>query len=1262
MPAVHRRAQKQDGLQRKGRATRIQSIAAPLLLGTLPLVMVAGTAVPLAAAEWTELPGNGARWRGLPIAADNQPGFTPIPASASGLCFTNTLDELSGAANRVLYNGAGIAAGDYDGDGRPDLFLCNLTGRNALYRNLGDWKFEETTVAAGLGETPNLTRGAAFADLNGDRHLDLLISVNGQGVRCYLSDGKGRFTDATSTAGTASRNGSTTMALADVDGNGTVDLYIANYRPDDIRDRGRVNMTMVKGRPILRGTETNRFLMVSGRLEECGQPDQLLLNDGTGRFTPVSWTDGAFLDEAGKPLTEPPLDWGLTATFRDVNGDGAPDLYVCNDYWTPDRFWINDGKGRFRAIPTQALRKTCASSMSADFADIDRDGDLDLFVVDMLSRYPTLRKRQAFAQMPPSSMVGILDDRPQVMRNTLLANRGDLTFAEIAPAAGLEGSDWSWSAVFLDVDLDGFEDLLIGAGHFRDVQDIDAERIIQARQRSWANFKSDAERQKAFTQELLEHYRLYPKLDLPIGGFRNRGDATFEEATEAWGLGDRAVHQGLALADFDGDGDIDLAVNHLNSGATLLRNNSAAPRVAVRLKGRAPNTEGIGAQIVLHGGAVPRQSTEVIAGGRYQSGSATEVTLAAGNAEKGMRLEVRWRDGATRIIDEVRAQRVYEVEEAAGTTSGRGSPGDGAGGLAEPWFEDVSAHAIARHVEPEFNDFDRQPLLPYRLSQLGPGVAWMDLDGDGREDLLIGAAKGGALSVLLQTSPGQFKETRIAFPELADRDGSAIIGWLPESKDRALLVGLNGWETPSDHGVAGVRWKAGQSQPDPSTTTEAAGLASATALALGDLDSTGKPVLFVGGGASPGRYPFGAPSRLYRWTQGKWVVDARSQVLLDNIGIVNGAVWTDLDSDGTPELALACEWGAVRLLQFRRGVPFDVTQEWGLEAWTGWWRGISAGDLNGDGRLDLVVSNWGWNSVYRAAPDRPLVFLAGELAQPGVVDIVETEYQSPGPRLAPRRSFLALATSLPFLLERFVSHQKFSESSVEEFLGDRLPLCRRFNANTLASMVFLNTGKGFRAVPLPREAQWAPAFAVNVADADGDGFEDVFLSQNLFAIQPETTRIDAGLGLWLKGDGRGNLAPVTAAVSGVRVFGEQRGAAVADFDADGRVDLAVSQNGAPLVLYRNRGARPGLRIRLVGPLGNLSGAGAVVRLGTGDQWGPAREIHIGSGYWSQDGAVQVMTVPSGATTVQVRWPGGAVSSEPIPRNAKEITIDYSKRG
>jgi hypothetical protein len=1116
------------------------------------------------------------------------------------------------------------------------------------------------TEQAGLQRDPRYYRGAVFADVNGDGALDLLGCVSGGGTLCLLNDGKGRFTDATSTARTASVFGAMTLTLADVDGNGTLDLYVANNRTDDIRDRGQVNLRLVNGRMSVPPELQHRLLVAGNQVLEYGEPDQLYLNDGKGRFTPVSWTGGRFRNEDGGPLTEPPRDWGLSAMFRDVNDDGFPDLYVCNDFWTPDRLWLNDGKGRFRAAPRLALRNMCASSMGVDFADIDRDGRVDFFVADMLSRDPRLRKRQKLAQAPMPSPIGVSDDRPQFMRNTLFLNRGDGTFAEVANYAGVAASEWSWSPVFLDVDLDGYEDLLVTTGHAKDVQDLDALEQIRVRQHSWKGFTNEVERQQAFTAELMAHMRLYPRLSTPIVAFRNRGDLRFEEMTAAWGTGQPGVHHAIALADFDRDGDLDFAVNNLGDAAGLYRNESSAPRVAVRLRGLPPNTQGIGAKVRLRDGAAPLQSQEVISGGRYMAGSEPMLVFAAGNQTDGMTLEVTWRSGRESRISGAKPNRLYEIDEGTASPSRNTHHAS----RITPLFTDASARLNHRHHEEPFDDFARQALLPFRLSQFGPGVAWFDLDGDGVEELFVGGGRGGAVAAFRVNARHEFEPVGQSAAPLPD-DATGLAGWTSGSGQRALLAGLAGHENDSAPPALRVELAGGAMIATNLWPGPGAGIG---ALALADFDGDGDLDLFAGGVAIAGRYPEATPSRLYRCSGEQLELDLEHSRQLAAVGLVNGAVWSDLDGDGFAELILACEWGPLRIFRNDHGklAAWNPTVEASrllltstpptFSKLTGWWRGVTTGDLDGDGRLDLIAANWGLNSLYQASADAPLRLCFGDLAERGTMDLIESEFDPISRAPAPRRRLDALAFSMPFLREQFTSHKAYSETTIAALLGQRQSRARQAEVTTLASTVFLNRGQRFVAEALPTEAQLAPAFAVNVADADGDGHEDAFLSQNFFATQPETPRLDAGRALWLRNVGAGRLAPISARESGIEVYGEQRGAALADFDRDGRVDLVVSQNGAETKLFRNTSAKPGLRVRLVGPPGNPAGLGAVLQLRFGQRWGAAREVHGGSGYWSQDSAASVLGTPETPTAIKVLWPGGKITTAELPAPATEVTI------
>jgi hypothetical protein len=436
-------------------------------------------------------------------------------------------------------------------------------------------------------------------------------------------------------------------------------------------------------------------------------------------------------------------------------------------------------------------------------------------------------------------------------------------------------------------------------------------------------------------------------------------------------------------------------------------------------------------------------------------------------------------------------------------------------------------------------------------------------------------------------------------------------------------------------------------------------------LALGDLDGDGNLDLFVGARVMAGRYPEAASSRIYRGHDGKFELDAANTKLLEHVGLVSSAIWSDLDGDGFPELILACEWGPIRIFHNDHGhlVPSDPELISALDPppstfsrLTGLWNGITTGDLDGDGRLDIIASNWGQNSKYQSHRAAPLRLYYSDFTQDGTLGLLEAYFEPAMRKYVPERRLEVVAEAMPFLRGQFSTHQEFANAAVEEILRDRMPQTHYLEASWLESTLFLNRGDKWETRVMPPEAQLAPAFAVVVADYDGDGHEDLFLSQNFFAQDPETSRCDAGRGLWLQGDGRGGLRAVSGQESGVMVYGEQRGAAVADFDGDGRVDLVVTQNAAETRLFRNVRAKPGLRVRLKGPPGNRFGYGAQMRLIHGDQFGPVREVHGGGGYWSQDSPVQVLTGGDGPLQVWLRWPGGKTFTSDVPVGAAEIQI------
>jgi hypothetical protein len=1204
------------------------------------------------AVEWQA--GAGFRWAAITTASPGKTGFRELPAAETGIRFTNSLPEARYLANQILLNGSGVAAGDVDGDGWCDLFLAGIDRPSVLYRNLGNWRFGDVTSEAGseIACAGQASSGAVFADVDGDRDLDLLVNGVGRGTRLFLNDGKGHFREATAAWGLRGGTGGMSLALADIDGDGWLDLYAVNYRSTTLRDELEVRfkaavtnnqyeILSVNGRPVTEPDLVGRYTVDPARgLMENGEADMLYRNSAGGKFLPVSWTEGSFLDEDGKPARIP-YDWGLSAMFRDINGDGAPDLFVCNDFQSPDRFWLNDGRGRFRAIPPLALRQTSLFSMGADFADLDRDGHDDLFVADMLSRLHANRQVQLMDRPPMVLPLGAIENRPQYSRNMLFWNRGDGTFAEIAQHSGVEASEWCWCPVFLDVDLDGYEDLLCVTGHLRDAQNIDISRQIETMKRG----------KRLSRAEQLGLRKQFLPLDVPNFAFRNRGNRTFEECGEQWGFNSHRVSQGIALADLDNDGDLDAVINCLNDGPLVLRNETSRPRVGVRLRGGSPNTLGIGARITVRQEGLPAQSQEVICGGRYLSGDDPMRVFAAAGADREVVIEVIWRNGGRSRVSSAKPNRIYEIDEVAADP---GPAATRAAGAAPSMFADVSGLIQHRHQEELFDDYQRQPLLPHKLSQLGPGISWCDLNDDGWEDLVIPGGRGGGMAAFTNDSQGKFAAAKTAlFERPAEQDQTAVLGLPGADGTLRLLVGESNYEAePSSRPMGRVLEARGGGIP----RSLPANTASAGPLAFADVDADGRLELFAGGRVVPGRFPEPADSLFLRERAGEFEIDGASGAFA-RLGLVSGAVWSDLNGDGFPELVLACEAGPVRVFQYERGRFRELTAALGLARFPGLWNSVTAGDFDGDGRLDIAAGNWGANTKYQSCLAQPIRFYYGESEGSGTVAIVESYFAAELGKIVPWRDWETLSQSLPFIRERYQSFTQFSTASVAEFMGGRMSGMREITITTLDSMLFLNRGDHFEARPLPFEAQLAPIFGVAAGDLDGDGNEDLVASQNFFGVPPLVSRLDGGRGVWLRGDGGGGFTAVPGSVSGIGIYGEGRGVALCDYDHDGRVDLAVAQNANATKLYRNAGGKPGLRVRLQGPPGNPPGIGAVLRLQRKDgRLGPAREIHGGAGYWSQDACAQVLGGADEAAAVVVKWPGGRETKTAVPPGAGEVCV------
>jgi len=1145
--------------------------------------------------------------------------FSIVPPEQSGLRADNPYDDpkMWGERYREFVLGAigtGIAIGDYDGDGLPDIFVVCKTGPNHLFRNLGGMRFEDVTAKAGVaGPTDAWKQGAAFADVNNDGRLDLYVCRFAAPNLLYINQGDGTFKEEAAARGLAVNNASSMAAFCDYDRDGWLDVYVLT------------NIIDVERHPN-------------------GQRDYLFHNNGDGTFTNVTEAAGI----SGETQCH-------GATWWDYNEDGWPDLYVDNDFKDPDQLYRNNGDGTFTNVLSWVVPQTPHSSMGADLGDVNNDGHIDLFVADM-ARTSRFMDQRGIALVRSGLMEDIRrpEAAPQYMRNALYVNTGAGVMLEAAFLTGLDATDWTWSVRFEDLDNDGRLDVHFTNGMARDLQDGDVLARMQSRE-------SMAER--------IAIIKASPPLAEQHLAFRNRGDLDFENVSAAWGLDQVGVGSGAAFGDLDGDGDLDLVYASQNGNVTLCRNDcDTGHRVMIDLRGTISNRFGVGATVRLET-AAGRQVRNLVLARGYASTSEPAVHFGLGDAEIIRRLDIFWPSGLTQTFHDLPADRRYTVVEPTGP---RPRLNPAATNLPQPagQFVPVSPDqglAVASPEPPASAEF-RQPLLPIRHGRPGPGAAVADVDGDGEDDLCVGGTEGARAQLLSNLGGGQYMPAGSTFlgPPTGTADAAPLFFDATGHGSPDLLLTKGGDARPAGDPAYQPQLFLndghGTFHPAPDGTLPPLPVSAGAAVAA-DFNRDGRLDLFIGGRLVPGRYPEVPVSALLENRDGTFVdvTDALAPALR-HVGLVTAALWTDADGDGWVDLLVATEWGPIRYFHNNAGRGFeDWSDRAGFTAaGRGWWNSLCAADLNGDGRPDYVAGNLGLNTMYRASPDHPAVLFYGDLDGSGHALLLEAKYE--GDALYPVRGRNVLAAVMPDLGRRFPTYEGYARATVDQaFAPERLARAGRLTATEFRSGAFLSQSDGtYRFEPLPRLAQIAPIYGVVAGDFDGDGFADVYAVQNSFAPLPEIGRFDGGLSCLLRGDGTGRLTPVPLTESGLLVPRDAKGLAVADFDGDGWPDFFVTRNNDVALAFHN-GGRPGrhsFAVALRGPPGNPTAIGAQVRVTSRDGRSQLAEIAAGSGYLSQSTAAGFFgyTDANPPVEIRVRWPDGRTSIHPWLSATHRLTL------
>jgi hypothetical protein len=1113
-----------------------------------------------------------------------QAGFRRVDAEQSRATFRNEVSVAAAAENQVLLNGSGVAAGDFDRDGLPDLYFCGLENDNVLYRNLGGFRFQpvadDDVACAGVPST-----SSAFADLNGDGHLDLLVGTIGQGVIILMNDTRGGFTKSTVELPEGDALAIYSTPMTDIDRDGDLDVYLATYRSTSIRNNpdlkfklGFANneQTLESVTDSKTGTQydNGRFYIRDGEVLEAGTPDYLLLNDGTGKFQVTTLSQ--FQANAPGEKAATARNWGLASIFADFDNDHWDDLYVCNDLEGEDYFYRSTADGFVDAI-SGLNRMTPAFSMGVDVADINNDGLSDFIVVDMMNYSLPERKLQMPHDMPAHSTAV-----SEYRRNMLFAGAGGGEFDEIAHYSGLDSSDWSWCPIFLDVDLDGYEDLLVTNGFSYDLENPDVQNDLMK-----------LSIQTGGRGDLVEKtFKIgHSKLDQNLS-FRNRGDLTFQDRSADWGFDLDGISHGACLADLDNDGDLDVVLNNFslylpgkqllgeslprlrqsNPVCSIYENLTSADRVKVRVRSEAKNTHGIGATLVFIQGSV-RQTKQIRAGSRYCSSDSPEVTFAWLADKSSRRLEYRLGSKVAFIENVKRNSLITFSEDDLAEETAVSKTVDTA------LFEEQPVRSSFRHSPNQLNAEHFQPGISRNHFLTEPIVS-----AAGNDPAVVRISTGGSVQDV-SLGDGPMAKRRIGRRtrwDLVDFAHLSVAGKLMRLELQQQLNNSQQIES---------RLFITEDVQSPRAATWAHSLpANFNCLAVTRHPSLPEvAALALGGGTPLGHYPLAAKSLVMALRLAKPGDKPRIMHKLPLELPVNDMVFADMNGQRGQELVIAPEGGEIAVFRITEREAVNITKTLNIHSGIGKWNSLACFDFSGNGSNDLFAGNWGSNSSLKRYTEnnyRLYYHKDGESTR-----LFET-FQAKGKNIL-KSGLAKFKSNNPLRGLMYRTHGSFQLEGVEDIF-EAAPKYRTLD--TLNTKLFLNNNGKFKPFNLPEAVQFAPTFGIAVEDFDLDGSLDIALCQGFSGFygdtEPQTNnsnlillnRIAAGGSFEIR-----RYSGIAKNGTHPRIIGS------GDFNGDNRPDIVIPDYDGGVRYYTNKIQNQGIKLRLNGDSTKLIGLKARLR-------------------------------------------------------------------